>query len=221
VHLTFSLDHPSQKLGVPTGKYLYIRCSSASGEKVVRSYTPISDVDRQGEFELIFKLYRAVGNRPAGKMSACIDVLREGDTVECKGPFGQFEYSNNRSIVHKGITRKVNKLTMIAGGSGITPMYSILRCAQRDGIECNVIYFNKTEDDILLRKELTVMHLVDHWLSQPSDQWNGLRGHVSAKHLEPVHDGLLLFCRPPGMMDAVDEMVKKSNWDWKNQLVRF
>ncbi|CAF4476685.1 unnamed protein product [Rotaria sp. Silwood2] len=72
VRLTFVLKHFQQKLGVPIGKYLCLRCISSSGEKVVRSYTPISETDQAGEFDLVVKLYRACGDRPAGKMCSGI-----------------------------------------------------------------------------------------------------------------------------------------------------
>ncbi|CAF4988767.1 unnamed protein product, partial [Rotaria sp. Silwood1] len=129
VRLTFALKHPHQKLGVPTGKHLYLRCISSSGKKVVRAFTPTSTVDEVGKFDLIVKLYRASGNWSGGKMSACIDRLKPGDTVECKGPFGDFEYQTGGTLVIKNIAHQVSRFTMIAGGSGITGIYPILRSA--------------------------------------------------------------------------------------------
>ncbi|CAF5160986.1 unnamed protein product, partial [Rotaria sp. Silwood1] len=120
VRLTFALKHPHQKLGVPTGKHLYLRCISSSGKKVVRAFTPTSTADQVGKFDLIVKLYRASGNWSGGKMSACIDRLKPGDTVECKGPFGDFEYQTGGTLVIKNIAHQVSRFTMIAGGSGIT-----------------------------------------------------------------------------------------------------
>ena len=46
---------------------------------------------------------------------------------------------------------------MIAGGSGITPMYQIIKHILKDkgdGTKVWLIYANQTEDDILLREEL-------------------------------------------------------------------
>ena len=39
LHLTFTLEHPNQKLGIPIGKHLKLLCTSSSGEKVIRPYT--------------------------------------------------------------------------------------------------------------------------------------------------------------------------------------
>jgi nitrate reductase (NAD(P)H) len=222
VRLTFALEHSRQKLGVPTGKHLYVRCSAPSGEKVVRSYTPVSETDKLGEFDLVVKLYRAGGGRPAGKMSACIDLLKEGDTVDCKGPFGDFEYQGDGVFSIKRNTHKVKKLTIIAGGSGITGVYRIFQCAHRDGIECDVIYCNKTEEDILLRKELDDLSSVRHCLSRPiNGGWTGLCGRISQSIIGNAHDGLLLCCGLPEMMDNVHKIAKISGWNVDDQFVRF
>ena len=118
--------------------------------------------------------------------------LKEGDTVQCKGPFGCFEYKENGFISNKDTTQKVDKLTMIAGGSGITPIYQVFRYASQDGIECDVIYCNKTEDDILLRNELDQLEKLRYCLSQPNDQWTGLQGHICQDYIGEKHDGLFL-----------------------------
>lgn len=46
---------------------------------------------------------------------------------------------------------------MIAGGTGITPMYQVAKALMGDQWECTTIklvYANISEDDILMRKEL-------------------------------------------------------------------
>ena len=223
VHLTFQLEYPNQKLGIPIGKHLRLQClSPSSNEKVIRSYTPISDVDQLGQFELIIKLYRRSENRLPGKMSECIDQLQERDTVLCKGPFGNFEYQRNKIILYKGISQKINKLTLIAGGSGITPIYQIFRYAYEDGIECNLIYCNKTEDDILLRNQLNNLKQIHHCLSRSNNEkWNGFRGHISQDILGQKHEGLLLCCGPPSMEKLVREIAQQTGWDIDNQFVLF
>ena len=221
VRLTLTLEHADQALGLATGQHLYIRCIASTGEKVVRSYTPISSTAQRGEFDLLIKLYRVHGHRPAGKMSACIDSLREGDSIECKGPFGDFEYQTGGLFLNQSVSTKVDKLTMIVGGSGVTAIYQILLCANRDGLECDLIYCNKTEDDILLRKELEGMTRCRHCLSRPTDTWNGFRGRVSPALIGSVHDGLLLCSGPPGMVDSVYNMAAGMGWNMPRQFIRF
>jgi NAD(P)H-flavin reductase len=52
---------------------------------------------------------------------------------------------------------KFNRIVMIAGGSGITPMYQIIQSIVHDGsdrTELSLLFANKTESDILLYEEL-------------------------------------------------------------------
>lgn len=217
-HLIFHSEHANQKLGVPIGKHLYLQCISSSGEKVIRSYTPISPVDQLGQFELIIKVYK---DPSVGKMSACIERLQEGDSVECKGPFGDVEYLRNGLISIRGIVQQVQKLTMIAGGSGITPIYQLLRYVHEDGIDCDVIYCNKTEDDILLRNELENLQNIRHCLSRSDGNWNGYRGYISKDLLGQVHRGLLLCCGPPQMEKLVREIAEDIGWDITKQFILF
>ena len=44
---------------------------------------------------------------------------------------------------------------MICGGTGITPLYTFLKALQEEiGITTSLLFANRTEEDILLRKEL-------------------------------------------------------------------
>lgn len=220
-HLVFVLEHPRQKLGVPIGKHLYLQCISSSGEKIVRSYSPISDVEQLGEFDMIIKVYRASENQLAGKMSDCIERLQVGDFAQFKGPFGDLEYQRNKIFSINGITQKVEKLTMIAGGTGITPIYQVLRYAHVDGIECDIVYCNKTEDDILLKGELENLQRIRHCLSRADKNWSGYRGYVSKEILGEKHDGLLLCCGPTQMEKLVRSIAEQTGWDINKQFIVF
>ena len=92
--------------------------------------------------------------------------LKKEILLNVKDHLDDFEYKENGFISNKDITQKVDKLTMIAGGSGITPIYQVFRYAFQDGIECDVIYCNKTEDDILLRNELDSLKEFRYCLSR-------------------------------------------------------
>ena len=80
-------------------------------------------------------------------MSKYFGELSEGDTVEMQGPIKKFPYTPNR----------FRNITMLAGGSGITPMTQLLHKilnGKNDDTQVTLIYANKTVDDILLRQEL-------------------------------------------------------------------
>jgi cytochrome-b5 reductase len=52
---------------------------------------------------------------------------------------------------------KVKNLSMIAGGTGITPCYQIIKAVLNnpdDKTKINLVYSNTTQEDILLKEEL-------------------------------------------------------------------
>jgi cytochrome-b5 reductase len=106
-----------------------------------RSYTPISSDDDKGFFELLVKSY------PTGIISKYIDEVAIGDCVSVKGPKGNFVYTPNMC----------KEISMIAGGTGITPMLQIIKAVLKnpaDVTKVSFIFANVSEDDILCREEL-------------------------------------------------------------------
>ena len=198
---TFGLPRSTDVLGLPVGQHIQIT-SEIKGKKVVRSYTPTSlDEDTKGEFQLLIKVY------PNGNVSRYIDQLQIGESIEVKGPKGFFTYTPNM----------VSSLSMIAGGTGITPMYQIIKAICNnpgDKTEVNLLYANVSEEDILLRKELDELSKehsnihVYHVLNKPPEGWSAGTGFIDkdlmAKKLPgPSDDSKLLLCGPPPMVSAL------------------
>ena len=93
-----------------------------------------------------------------GKMSQLLDSLDIGDTIDIKGPVGEIAYLDPGEFLIKGKPRNASKLAMLAGGTGITPMYQVLKAIlnnPHDNTECSLIYANQTEESILLRDEVS------------------------------------------------------------------
>ena len=81
---------------------------------------------------------------------------------------------------------------MIAGGSGITPVYqSLMEIANMpdEKIELIILFANKTEEDIVLRKDLEArsdrikLHYI---LSNPHEGWKGYKGHLTHEILKEI-----------------------------------
>lgn len=125
---------------------------------------------------------------------------------------------------------------MICGGSGITPIYQVLRAVitnAQDPTHCTVLDGNRTEEDILCHEELDSYAALNderctivHTLTKPSDDWKGLKGRIGEellkKHAPPpaVGDSLALICGPEGMEKATKATLLKMGWD-ENDLVFF
>ncbi|KAD2106526.1 hypothetical protein E3N88_40877 [Mikania micrantha] len=198
------VSHNTQLYRAPLGE-------DAEGKTkyVVRPYTPISDPDSKGYFDLMIKIY------PEGKMSQHFDKLNPGDVVEVKGPVEKIRYTPNMK----------KHIGMIAGGSGITPMLQVIEAILKnpdDNTKVSLIYANVSPDDILLKKKLDMLAAshpnlkVFYTVDSPSKYWVGGTGYISkdmaSKGLPaPSEDTLILVCGPPGMMEHVSGGKAK---DW-------
>ncbi|XP_058754012.1 NADH--cytochrome b5 reductase 1-like [Vicia villosa] len=198
----FALPTPKSILGLPIGKNILVRGRDSEGKEVMRSYTPITLDSDIGYFELVVKMY------PNGKMSHHFRQMKEGDSLAVKGPKGRFSYKAGQ----------VRAFGMIAGGSGITPMFQLIRAIlenKKDKTKVYLIYANVTVDDILLKEELDRFankfphrFRVYHVLNKPPNEWNGGVGFVSKQMIEshcpsPASDIQILRCGPPPMNKAI------------------
>src|SRR5690242_18671743 len=84
----------------------------ADAEKpVIRPYTPVNNESDKGHMDLLVKVY------PNGPMSEHLHSMKPGETLDIKGPIPKYPWSEN----------KHTHVAMIAGGTGITPMYQLTR----------------------------------------------------------------------------------------------
>ena len=162
--LEFELEHADQGLGLPVGQHLFLRVKDEDAQYVVRAYTPISNPSDKGTMRLLVKMY--LPNRDfliGGKMTRLLNALPEGHAVDIKGPLGGFEYLGRGRVRFHSVERKIDRFAMVCAGSGITPIYQVLRAVALDEVDstaCVVVYGNRLESDILCREDL------DKWQSR-------------------------------------------------------
>jgi len=198
----FALLSPTSVLGLPIGQHISCRGKDGLGEEVVKPYTPTTLDSDVGHFELVIKMY------PQGRMSHHFREMKVGDYLSVKGPKGRFKY-------HPG---QVREFGMLAGGSGITPMFQVARAIlenPNDKTNVRLIYANVTYEDILLKEELDGLvsncpgrFQVYYVLNQPPEAWNGGVGFVSKEMIQahcpaPASDTQILRCGPPPMNKAM------------------
>ncbi|KAI3444202.1 hypothetical protein Pfo_000867 [Paulownia fortunei] len=198
----FALPTPTSVLGLPIGQHISCRGKDSQGEEVIKPYTPTTLDSDVGYFELVIKMY------PQGRMSHHFREMREGDYLAVKGPKGRFKYQPGQ----------VRAFGMLAGGSGITPMFQVTRAIlenPRDQTMVHLIYANVTYDDILLKDELDSLaknyphrFKIYYVLNQPPEVWNGGVGFVSKEMIQahcpaPASDIKILRCGPPPMNKAM------------------
>ena len=217
----FQLASSKHILGLPVGQHIYLT-ARIDGELVKRPYTPTTSDDNQGYFDLVIKIY------PNGKMTQYLDKFSIGQTIDVSGPSGNLIYRGQGLFDIRArkpdpfVTRRVQRLGLIAGGTGITPMYQILNELlkeqessapdKRVDIKIWLLFANQTEQDILLREELEriVSSHADRFqlwytVDRPSDDWKYSKGFINdtmvSEHLPPPGDDTLIcICGPPPMV---------------------
>jgi ring-1,2-phenylacetyl-CoA epoxidase subunit PaaE len=151
------------------------------------------------------------------------DTVQEGDELAVLGPSGSFTVE----------PREVDErhLVMIAGGSGITPIMSILETVLRvdNRSRVTLIYGNRSWDDVIFRDRLAALCdefserlVVDHVLEHPAETWSAGRGLLSSEVLETrlgalgiQDDGLIRYfvCGPTPMIEAAHEALRNREVD--------
>ncbi|XP_062110766.1 nitrate reductase [NADH]-like [Humulus lupulus] len=233
----FALPSEDQVLGLPVGKHIFL-CAAIDEKLCMRAYTPTSSVDEVGFFELLVKVYfKNVHPKfpNGGMMSQYLESLSLGSFLDVKGPLGHIEYLGRGQFSVHGQPKFAKKLAMLAGGTGITPIYQVVQAILKDpedDTEMFVVYANRTEDDILLKEEL------DGWarkcdrfkvwyvVESAKEGWEYSTGFITEgilrKHIpEGSNDTLALTCGPPPMIQfAVQPNLEKMNYD-KDSLLIF
>lgn len=88
------------------------------------------------------------------------------------------------------LEKKYTKIGLLAGGTGLTPMLSLGQASvlAKDGVQVNLIFSNKTKDDIFCDDELFQLSqnpnfkyyhtLTRHDVSKHG-KWEGLTGRIN------------------------------------------
>ncbi|CAG8949063.1 hypothetical protein HYFRA_00002192 [Hymenoscyphus fraxineus] len=211
--LRFALPEDDQVSGLKVASALVTKYKGPEMEKpVIRPYTPTSDEGETGYLDLIVKKYKG------GPMSSHMHDMVPGQELQFKGPIPKYPWEANK---HKHIA-------LIAGGTGITPMYQLARGIFNnpdDQTKVTLVFANVTEEDILLKKEFE--HLENKYpqrfrafyvLDSPPKGWVGSEGRITKELLktvlpEPKSENIKIFvCGPPPMYKAISGVkVSPSN----------
>ena len=148
---------------------------------------------------------------PAYASAHILSTWKEGDQVDISGPLGDFYYQN---------LRDAKQVVAIAGGSGITPFYS-MAAAIADGIEdfdLTILYGSRTADGILLKDEIEavaarskgrvkVIHVLSHEEKEGFEH-----GFITAELIRkyaPQGDYSVFMCGPKAMYTFEEGEMKK------------
>ncbi len=180
-----------------------------NGKEIHRSYSLCTSPDYDQKFAVTVKRV------PGGKGSTFLtEQTRVGDILWTTPPAGRF-------VLPEKITEQ--KLVFFAAGSGITPIFSLIKTALKTtNLPCVLFYQNRSEDSVLFRAALDALAQtlpnrlhVTHVLSSPSSGWQGLSGRA---HQGMIREFLVRYkigirslyflCGPDGFMETVTSTLK-------------
>jgi ferredoxin-NADP reductase len=199
--LRFQIPKERQLRAKP-GQFLTFQWT-IDGRRVTRSYTISSSV-HENYVEITSK------RMENGWVSVFLNErAKPGLAVEASGPYGRFYFDET---LHKSIV-------LVAAGSGITPMISMLRYI--DNLELatpvRLLYCVRTSADIIFENELVrLSRSVPNFkyevcLSRPDPTWKGRSGRLTqefvTRNVTDLDSPTFFLCGPKGFTDNARQIL--------------
>uniref|UniRef100_A0A8C0AGJ7 Cytochrome b5 reductase 4 n=2 Tax=Bos TaxID=9903 RepID=A0A8C0AGJ7_BOSMU len=221
---------PSTHLEVPVGQHVYLRLP-ITGTEIVKPYTPVCDSLFSEFKEPVLPnniyIYFLIKIYPAGFFTPELDQLQIGDYVSVSNPEGNFIISQ---------LQELEDLFLLAAGTGFTPMVKVLNYALTNIPslrKVKLMFFNKTEDDIIWRSQLEKLAFkdkrfeVEFVLSAPTSEWSGKQGYISPallseflKRRSDTSKVLICLCGPTPFTEQGMKMLHDLNFS-KDEIHSF
>jgi propane monooxygenase reductase component len=172
------------------GQYVDVQ---VPGADATRSFS-MANLPGDGRLELIVKRY------PGGRFSSLLDgTLIPGDELHFTGPYGALHLRGGR-----------RPILMVAGGSGMAPVLSLLRQLASEPSERTVRFFYGAREkrDLFYLDQVRALgdRLADFELVPVVGGFvhEAVGEHLSAN---PLDDPDVYMCGPPPMIDAAGELL--------------
>lgn len=211
---TLVLDVPAWP-GHQAGQHVDVRLVAEDGYQAQRSYS-IASAPEHPHVELTIERIENAEVSPY-----LCDVLRPGDGVEVRGPIGgYFVWSAARE----------GPLVLVAGGSGIFPLMSMLRHRARASAEARarapvrVLYSSRTVEDVIYRRELAELEgdpgvkIALTITRDPPRDWSGFRRRIDRAMLEEIVwpssvAPIAFVCGPTPLVESVASSLVELGYD--------
>jgi ring-1,2-phenylacetyl-CoA epoxidase subunit PaaE len=209
--ISIVFEQPASKINYKSGQFLTL-IANINGKDVRRAYSlcssPFVDADLAVTVKRVEK----------GLMSNWLpDNLKAGQKLKVMEPMGQF--------TTEFATTNKRHLVLFGGGSGITPMMSIIKSTLTQEPEsiCSLIYCNRDIDSIIFKEAFTQLETkyegrlhVIHVLDNAPMNWQGYSGLLNREMLVKLFERIpdwgldkttYLMCGPEGMMKNVETLL--------------
>ena len=186
------------------GQHYDLRLTAEGGYRAERSYSIASPPEQTGEIELTVEIIAD------GEVSGYLDEgVAVGDQLEVRGPIGAY-------FVWPGAAH-APPLLLVAGGSGVVPLMSMLRHRQRLGLTtpAALLFSVRTPQEVIYQAELEALAQADNsfallldYTRQAPSSWAGYQRRIDAALLAEVVARFgpatpqAFVCGPTGLVEA-------------------
>jgi Na+-transporting NADH:ubiquinone oxidoreductase subunit F len=207
VELTLKLVQP-QEISFHAGQYITLKMPAIGDNKAaMRPFSIATSSARKSEIQLNIRL------NPQGTLTPWVfNDVKEGDDIKFSGPRGNFYMRNS-----------LNPMLLIAGGSGMAPVRSILQTMRDFNIKREVLFFfgALSQNDLFYIEEMKELEsqigsfkFIPALSNEPSESnWNGERGLVTDV-MDTVKKGSMseyeaYLCGKPAMINGCISLLEK------------
>ncbi|HET9987057.1 MAG TPA: hybrid-cluster NAD(P)-dependent oxidoreductase, partial [Kofleriaceae bacterium] len=186
------------------GQYINLKLT-IDGKRVNRSYTIASSPTRNAYCEISVK--RAANGYGSKHLH---DTWKEGQRVQVSAPAGKFFFAGHEA----------DKIVLIAGGIGITPMMSVVRSLTDRGWagQIYLVFSVRKKQDVVFAHEImdlqerhANLHVRITLTNDPESEWTGARGQITkellADFIPEFKHGPVMLCGPDPMMTAMRQLL--------------
>lgn len=201
---------PEKKIEYEAGQFVMLK-AQVGDKKLGRAYS-VASINNDEFIEITFKI--------CGEFTNYLNTLKEGDKIICQGPFGHFTLNKNTN----------KKITLIATGTGITPIRSILRELYKNNRmnefeKVTLIYGSRYLSTLNYNEEFVTINVnYDNFEYIPilsrEEKWDGKRGHVQNIVKEQIDKETTYYiCGLPVMAEEVHKILVENGIEKKNIIV--
>jgi|GEM_PF-999842 len=209
--IRFNLPGSLQKSGLEVGQYVAIR-GEIDGETLVGYFSPITRTNEEGVLSILCRF-----DAKGGPVYKLLEYIRPGNVVSMKAVGGLKLSLDSNGILYNN--KRVRKIGLIAGGTGIAPMMQIIREYLHFAskypqlvlpLGVNLLYGAEEESDLAFIESFEYLRQnnPEHFrfypiLNKPPLGWTDGVGFVKPQNIKscifypPADDQLIVICGPP------------------------
>ena len=206
--VTLRILSPEEGISYKPGQYIQLEVPKykLSKEPEYRAFSMSSSSKETHSVELY------IGLVEKGVVSTYVhEYLKEGEELVMRGPFGDFYYRDSE-----------RDILMIATGTGLAPIMSILRHIRSEQIQRKITLFfgTRLQEELYcldelgdMEKQLPSFTFIPTLSREAADsQWEGKRGRVTGLIDDLIPEGAdydVYICGNPDMVDSCAERLMK------------